>query len=279
MLSNAQQYSAVLTDVVVLVSGPKLEAQAEGREQLELLGELERSVGALRSVALPAFEALPVVVAGRVAVVIHHVQHVVLHALGGTRHLVVRTVDVQVVVDRHLHRVLAPKEPEEKEQNDVTSCSTALTVFVPPRHASSELYNFGTLLSTDAIQMFLYDIVQKLPADASAQNGQQVAVWCTNLRYLHQYQQTAAGSEEDTTATENRDERRSSDPHSLAVSPRNSHRTFCQHLFTPTHQPLHSTLKTLQYGDFSVCTLVVYVQLENAHKTCGWKLTHTFSLC
>lgn len=98
-------------DVVVLVSRPELEAQAEGREELELLGELERSVGALRPVALPAFEAFAPVVAGGVAVVVHHVQDVVLHALCRQRHLVVGAVDVQVVVDGHLHRVLATHKP------------------------------------------------------------------------------------------------------------------------------------------------------------------------
>lgn len=98
------------------MSWPELEAQAEGREQLELLGELERTVGALRSVALPAFEALPVVVAARVAVVVHHVQHVVLHALGRLRHVVVRTVDVQVVVDSHLHGVVTLEKPKKKDR-------------------------------------------------------------------------------------------------------------------------------------------------------------------
>lgn len=113
----------VLTDVVVLVSWPELEAQAEGGEQLELLGELERPVGALRAVTLPALESLPAVVAGGVAVVVHHVQHVLLHALVRLRPLVVRTVDVQVVVDGHLHRVLAPKEPEEGGgRSDVIPC-------------------------------------------------------------------------------------------------------------------------------------------------------------
>lgn len=104
----------MLTDVVVLVSRPELKAQAEGREQLELLRELEGAIGALWSVTLPAFEAPPAVVAGGVAVVVHHVQHIVLHALGGLWPLVVWTVDVQVVIDRHLHRVLAPREPAER---------------------------------------------------------------------------------------------------------------------------------------------------------------------
>lgn len=110
----------LLTDVVVLVTRSKLEAEAEGGEELELLGELEGAVGALRPVALPAFEAPPPVVAGGVAVVVHHVQHVVLHELARLRLLVVRTVDIQIVVDGHLHGVLAQKEPGRR--SDVISC-------------------------------------------------------------------------------------------------------------------------------------------------------------
>lgn len=94
---NAYQGSTcnvVLTDVVVLVTRSELKAQAEGREQLELLRELERPVGALGPVTLPAFKALPVMVAARVPVVVHHVQDVMLHALRWLRPLVVRTVDV-----------------------------------------------------------------------------------------------------------------------------------------------------------------------------------------
>lgn len=113
MDSDRSTERLVLTDVVVLMSRPELEAQAEGREQLELLGELERPVGALWPVALPAFKAVPVVVAAHVAVVVHHVENVVLHALGRLWHLVVRTVDVQVVIDCHLHCVVTPEEPDE----------------------------------------------------------------------------------------------------------------------------------------------------------------------
>lgn len=101
------------------MSRSELEAQAEGCEQLELLREFERPVGALGPVTLPAFEALPVMVAGRVPVVVDHVQDVVLHALRWLWPLVVRTVDVQVVVDRHLHRVVTSKEPEEDKHSPV----------------------------------------------------------------------------------------------------------------------------------------------------------------
>lgn len=109
------KYSAVLTDVVVLMARPKLKTKAEGREELELLRELERAIGALRPVALPAFEAPPPVVASGIAVVVYHVQHVVLHELTRLRLHIVRTVDIQVVVDSHLHSVLPQEEPEKEK--------------------------------------------------------------------------------------------------------------------------------------------------------------------
>jgi len=93
------------------VPGPELEAQAEGREELELLREAQRPVGPAGPVALPALEAAHPVLAGSVALVVDHEQDVALHAPVGRRALVVRTVDVQVVVDVHRHPVLAVPEP------------------------------------------------------------------------------------------------------------------------------------------------------------------------
>ena len=98
----------LLTDVVVLVARAELEAQREGREELELLGELERAPGRRGPVALPALEAALPVVAGGVAFAVDHVQHLVLHALGRRQRCsVVRAVNVQVVVDAHLYGVAA----------------------------------------------------------------------------------------------------------------------------------------------------------------------------
>lgn len=104
----------LLTDVVVLSARSELKAKREGGEELELLGELERSVGALGPVALPALEALHAVVAGGVAVVVDHEEDVALHALQGERVLVVGAVDVQVVVDGHLHGVLPMEKPADE---------------------------------------------------------------------------------------------------------------------------------------------------------------------
>lgn len=101
----------LLTDVVVLVSRPELEPQGEWREELELLGEAQGSVGTRGAVALPALEASHPVLAGGVALMVDHEQDVALHAAVGWRTLVIGTVDVQVVVDVHRHPVLSMPEP------------------------------------------------------------------------------------------------------------------------------------------------------------------------
>lgn len=110
------RYNKLLTDVVVLVSWAELEAQGKGCKELKLLGELEWPTGAQWPIALPAFEASDEVVAGDVAVVANHVEDVALHTLGREWRLVVWTVDVQVVVDGHLHRVLTMYESGKNTQ-------------------------------------------------------------------------------------------------------------------------------------------------------------------
>lgn len=103
------------------MSRAELEAQREGCKELEFLGELERPTGAEWPIALPAFEASDEVVAGDVAVVANHVEYVTLHALGREWRLVMRTVDVQIVVDGHLHRVLTVYESAGKTQATKTN--------------------------------------------------------------------------------------------------------------------------------------------------------------
>lgn len=92
-----------LTDVVILVANVELVAQREGAVALELLRELDGCVGSVRPVALPPLEAhLGITVP--VATVTDHVEDVLLsgahHALAV---IVMGTVDVQVIVDIHLH--------------------------------------------------------------------------------------------------------------------------------------------------------------------------------
>lgn len=100
-----------LTDVVVFSARSELKAQGEGSEELELLREAQGSVGTAGAVALPALEAAHPVLAGGVALLVDHEEDVALHAPVGRRALVVRTVDVQVVVDVHRHPVLSVPEP------------------------------------------------------------------------------------------------------------------------------------------------------------------------
>lgn len=65
----------------------------------------------MRPVALPALEALGGVVARAVAIVVDHVEDVALGALLRYRVFIVRTVDVQVVVDAHVDVVVPAMEP------------------------------------------------------------------------------------------------------------------------------------------------------------------------
>lgn len=59
------------------------------------------------------------VVAGGVAVVVDHEKDVAFHALLRKGVLVVRTVDVQVVIDGHLHRVFSVHESEETNTHNL----------------------------------------------------------------------------------------------------------------------------------------------------------------
>lgn len=67
-------------------------------------------------VTLPAFEALGRVVTGAVAVVVDHVEDVVLCPLLWDRVQVVGTEDVQVVVYTHVDVVVTPVEPGKESR-------------------------------------------------------------------------------------------------------------------------------------------------------------------
>lgn len=90
----------LLTDVVILVAHMEFVAEWEGAVALKLLGELDGRVRRVRPVTLPALEA-ELRVARTVAAVAHHVEHVLL-SYTPLAHVVVRTVDVQVIVHVHL---------------------------------------------------------------------------------------------------------------------------------------------------------------------------------
>ena len=98
----------------------ELVAQREGAVALKLLGELDGRVGRMRPVAFPPLEA-QLRVAGAVAAVADHVEHVLLGHGALWRPpldagVIVRAVDVQVVVDAHLHRVALPPQAAETDR-------------------------------------------------------------------------------------------------------------------------------------------------------------------
>lgn len=101
-----------LTDIIVALALAELLPQGEGREALELLGELLGGVRRKRVSALPAHLVVRLRLAAVVVLALHHVEHVALGVQ--QRHLalgVVGTHDVQVVVEPHLHGVVVPQEP------------------------------------------------------------------------------------------------------------------------------------------------------------------------
>lgn len=89
---------------------PELEAQGEGGEELKLLGEAQGPVRATGPVTLPAFETPHAVLAGGVALMVHHKQDVTLHPAMGGWPLVEGTVYVQIVVNVDRDSVLAMPE-------------------------------------------------------------------------------------------------------------------------------------------------------------------------
>lgn len=103
---NVVYFLTILTYIVVFSAWSELEAQWKWGEELKLLRELERPVGRVGPIALPAFEPRRRVVTGAVAVVVDHVQHVALGPFLWHGVHVVGTVDVQVVVDAHVKVVV-----------------------------------------------------------------------------------------------------------------------------------------------------------------------------
>ncbi len=116
----------ILTDVVILSARPELEAQRERREELELLGELERAVGRVRPVALPALEAFGRVVTRAVAVVVDHVEHIALGSLLRDRVLIMRTVHIQVVVYTDVDVIVSTVKPAGHREPDASENNPTL---------------------------------------------------------------------------------------------------------------------------------------------------------
>lgn len=98
--------------VVVVASWKELEAQREGREALDFLREPDGSQGVVGFVALPALHRPFCLLAALKLALGHQVQSQRLR--GGGRRVaggVVRTQDVQVVVEVHLDGVVVTREP------------------------------------------------------------------------------------------------------------------------------------------------------------------------
>lgn len=103
-----------LTDVVVLLSNVELVAQRESAVALELLRELDGRVGGMRAVTLPSLEA-QLGVAGPVTTVADHVEDILLTGAHHTLAVVVMgAVDVQIVINVHLHCVSLPTQTGQR---------------------------------------------------------------------------------------------------------------------------------------------------------------------
>lgn len=127
MKYNSHPSQIALTDVVIFVACVELVAQGEGAVPLELLGKFDGAVRRVRAITFPTLEALADV-AGPVALIVHHIKNVLLHPMVGDGLIVVRTVDVQVVIDVHLDGVAITPQAERKKETQVvrTFCEGSL---------------------------------------------------------------------------------------------------------------------------------------------------------
>ncbi len=92
----------------------ELVAEREGAVALELFREFNWCVRGVGTVTLPAFEA-QLRVTRTVTTITDHVEHVLLGD-ASLAAVVVRTVDIQIVIDIHLHRVaLLTKSDDTKK--------------------------------------------------------------------------------------------------------------------------------------------------------------------
>lgn len=105
-------------------------SQREGAVALELLGELDGAVRGVLPVAFPALGALARV-ASAVAAQVHHVQHVLLRPAAGPGAVVVRTVDIQIVVHVHLHRVALSPQAGDKGSGSEKKPQRSKVFFFP----------------------------------------------------------------------------------------------------------------------------------------------------
>lgn len=106
---------SILTDIIILLANVKLVAEREGAVALELLREFDGCVRGVRTVTLPSLEA-QLRVTGPVTAITDHVEHILLRDPPLTA-VVVRTVDVQIVIDVHLQRVALFTKSDDTEKH------------------------------------------------------------------------------------------------------------------------------------------------------------------
>lgn len=96
----------------------ELIAEREGAVALELFREFDWCMWGVGTVTLPAFEA-QLRVTRTVTTITDHVKYVLLgHA--SLAAVVVRTVDIQIVIDIHLHRVALLTKSDDTEKHTYT---------------------------------------------------------------------------------------------------------------------------------------------------------------
>lgn len=100
----------VLTDVEILSAWPEFKSEREGSEELEFFRELQWSIWRVRPVTLPSLEAFGSVVAGTVAIKVHHVEDIAFSLIFWDRVLIVWAENIQVVIDTDVNVVVTPLE-------------------------------------------------------------------------------------------------------------------------------------------------------------------------
>lgn len=114
--------NTILTDIIILVPNVELIAEREGAVALKLFRELDWCMRGVRAVTLPAFEA-QLRVTRTVTTITDHVEHVLLSDTSLAA-VVVRTVDIQIVIDIHLHSVALLTKSDDTETHIIISyCS------------------------------------------------------------------------------------------------------------------------------------------------------------
>lgn len=117
--------NTILTDVIILMPNVELIAEREGAVALKLFRELDRCMRGMGAVALPAFEA-QLRVTRTVTTITDHVEHVLLSDTSLAA-VVVRTVDIQIVIDIHLHSVALLTKSDDTEKHSQLLLKTCWT--------------------------------------------------------------------------------------------------------------------------------------------------------